>query len=305
MEKFNTKQLLHILPMDEEVRQNVLAKYDQLTPDQRLALEKLCWTMFFQLYNNQVQQEFNQVLLKAKEGKAEIKNNLYGEIGQEVLEKLKKIILERAEKTAVQKTREKIKAQVSPPTPSPISNPMPIPKNPPPPPATPSPKPSPIPKPNLFYPRWADDPQQKITSQEFSQKYGPYIQSVENFVNQEVRKRLAGMKPDLAQQVFGQGQEKAYQALAERIREKGKYLRPEYSQDGLAKFLETILQEKEVRPAEFLMALEYLINKDKNPAFTIHYKTLRQGPSATTAQPATIQKTPLSKPERQAKNSGA
>ena len=66
MNNLTTKQLLQVLPMDDAVRNNIVGKYDSLSDDQKLEIKKICWTMFFQLYNDEVKKEFQKTLEDVK-----------------------------------------------------------------------------------------------------------------------------------------------------------------------------------------------------------------------------------------------
>ena len=109
MEKFTTKQLLKILPMSEEIRNEVLGKFDSLSEDQKLAIKKFCWLMFYQLLNDKTQYAFKKALLDVKEGKGKLKSNLYQEIEKQALKELKKALLQEAEESAVEGVRSKLK----------------------------------------------------------------------------------------------------------------------------------------------------------------------------------------------------
>ncbi|PIS08898.1 hypothetical protein COT75_04395 [Candidatus Beckwithbacteria bacterium CG10_big_fil_rev_8_21_14_0_10_34_10] len=112
MNKFNTKQLLQILPLDENLRKKVVTNFDSFSEDQKLALKKLSWIMFFELYTNKIKEEFEKTLYEISQEKGDLKANLYQEIEENVLNKLKQILLQKADKKAVEKIRAELKKQV-------------------------------------------------------------------------------------------------------------------------------------------------------------------------------------------------
>ena len=113
MNQFTTKQLLQILPMSEDIRKNILEKYDSLTEDQKLEINKICWLMFFELYNDKTQQEFQKTLSDFKNSKRPLKNTLYQDIGNDVYMELRKILLEKSEKETVDKVRDELQKQLN------------------------------------------------------------------------------------------------------------------------------------------------------------------------------------------------
>lgn len=48
------KQLITNTPFTQEVKQQALQQADSLSPDQKMALEKLCWDTISQEYNNKI-----------------------------------------------------------------------------------------------------------------------------------------------------------------------------------------------------------------------------------------------------------
>ena len=94
--------------MSEEIRNEVLDKFDSLNEDQKLAIKKFCWLMFYQLLNDKTQYDFKKALLDVKEGRGKLKANLYQEIEEQTLKELKKALLEKAEQSALTGVRTKL-----------------------------------------------------------------------------------------------------------------------------------------------------------------------------------------------------
>ncbi len=106
------KNLIQFLPIDEKVRQQVLAKYDGFSDDQKLAMSKLCWTMFYELLHAQTNYEFKKALLDVKEGKGKLKNTLYKEIEERVYKKMVDDLRKGGQAEAIKEVREKIQKAV-------------------------------------------------------------------------------------------------------------------------------------------------------------------------------------------------
>ena len=125
MNQLTTQQILKILPMSEDIRTDILTKFDGFNEDQKLSLRKLCWTMFFQLYNDQVNYEFQKTLLEVKDKKRGLQKNMYQKIEDQVFNQLKQKLLIHADKSAVENVRSKLqqffrakKAPLDPNTPT-------------------------------------------------------------------------------------------------------------------------------------------------------------------------------------------
>lgn len=112
MQKFTTKQLLKILPMSEGLRKEVLSRFDSLSEDQKLEIKKICWLMFFELYNDKVEYEFKKTLLAVKDKKGKLKSNLYQKIEEQTHNELRSILLQKTEGEAVVKVRKELKEQL-------------------------------------------------------------------------------------------------------------------------------------------------------------------------------------------------
>ena len=94
--------------MSEDIRTDILTKFDGFNEDQKLSLRKLCWTMFFQLYNDQVNYEFQKALLEVKDKKRGLQKNMYQKIEDQVFNQLKQKLLIHADKSAVENVRNKL-----------------------------------------------------------------------------------------------------------------------------------------------------------------------------------------------------
>lgn len=131
--KITLKDLLTFLPMDKEVRQQTLDKVDDFTPDQKLAMTKLCWRMFYELLKTQTDYEFRKKLIAVGEGKDRLKTQMYKEIEEGVYKKFLEDLQKGGEAAAIDEIREKIqetiKEQITSPLPPPPQSDAELPKN--------------------------------------------------------------------------------------------------------------------------------------------------------------------------------
>jgi hypothetical protein len=121
--------------------------------------------------------------------------------------------------------------------------------------------------------RWSDDPAKSISSADFEKQHKAYIESVDAFVNQEVKNKLSSLDASFSKQFFGKSKADVYREIADKAREEEKYQKPEFKDDLLAKTLFAAMKEKGVDASELLMALEYLMKKEMGEKdFQIFYK---------------------------------
>lgn len=108
-----TKHLLKFLPMDEKTRRETLTKLDSYTPDQKLALSKLLWSMFYQLMDTDIKYEFELAKQDIKDGKRELNKNLYRSIEDQVYQRYMRDLREGQETDTIGKLREDLKKMMT------------------------------------------------------------------------------------------------------------------------------------------------------------------------------------------------
>jgi len=102
------KNLLTFLPMDRAVRSQIMAKIDGFSPDQTLALTKLCWSMFFKLVGDQAQFEFEKNLEEIRGGKTDLKTAMYKKIEDQIYKDYLERLRQGEELVALEDVRKKI-----------------------------------------------------------------------------------------------------------------------------------------------------------------------------------------------------
>ncbi len=113
MQEITVKQLLKILPIDENIRSLVLSKFDVLEDDQRLEIRKICWLMFYQVYNDKVKLELDKTILSSSNKQADLKGNLYQELEEKVFKELRVKIVQIGEEEGVWNIRTKLQQLLS------------------------------------------------------------------------------------------------------------------------------------------------------------------------------------------------
>lgn len=101
--------LLRFLPMDESVRARAIKRLSSYTPDQKLALEKFCWMMFYELLGASVKYEFDRLMLDAKEGKRTLGTDAYQKVEEQVYMRFMRDLREQHEATSIDEIRGTLK----------------------------------------------------------------------------------------------------------------------------------------------------------------------------------------------------
>ena len=106
--KITVKQLLHVLPMDETVRLDILSKFDSMTEDQKLEIREFCWALYFNLVKKKIKFELDKALLEVKDGKRELTSDMYSEISKNVNKEFKDMMRTLDEKYSLDSVRKQL-----------------------------------------------------------------------------------------------------------------------------------------------------------------------------------------------------
>lgn len=107
------QHLIKFLPVDKDMRQNVLATFDSLTDDQKLALRKVCWSAYFDLLKANINYEFENSMEEVRKGTRNLSKNLYQEIEQKVSEDFKQKLMKEEELSNMKGARDVIQKHLS------------------------------------------------------------------------------------------------------------------------------------------------------------------------------------------------
>lgn len=103
--KITTKQLLNFLPLDPQTKAVVLINSDKYKDDQKRALERFCWKLFYTLIDYETEHEFEKTLEKAKEGNIKLDSNLYQQIENRTYKKFLRDIMQQIEYESISEVR--------------------------------------------------------------------------------------------------------------------------------------------------------------------------------------------------------
>ena len=111
--RITTKQLLKFLPIDTNIRNKVLENCDSYQDDQKLALEKFCWELFYEIINLESRYEFEKTLEKAKDGNINLDPLLYQKIESQLYKKFMRDLMDLHEYEAISDIRKNLKSVIN------------------------------------------------------------------------------------------------------------------------------------------------------------------------------------------------
>jgi hypothetical protein len=74
------KDVIKFLPLDGELKLQILRTYDYMDPAQKLAISRVAWNTYYQLKQTQVDLEIGKQLGKVKQGQAHLGPDFYEEV---------------------------------------------------------------------------------------------------------------------------------------------------------------------------------------------------------------------------------
>lgn len=78
--KLTSQNIIKILPLNQQLKQELLTGWDKLDLDQKFNLEQLIWDTYYALYQLRLQENLQLGMLRAKENKETLDQNFYKRI---------------------------------------------------------------------------------------------------------------------------------------------------------------------------------------------------------------------------------
>lgn len=110
-----TKDIIKILPFDNQFKIDLLEIFDNLSDDQKYNVERILWTTYSALYKLKYQEKVRLAMVEVKNGQRGLDNNL----GDKIEEEVEKEMQEEAQKsiegtdlTAARKAMEQIVKEI-------------------------------------------------------------------------------------------------------------------------------------------------------------------------------------------------
>ncbi|OGG15647.1 hypothetical protein A3D77_01305 [Candidatus Gottesmanbacteria bacterium RIFCSPHIGHO2_02_FULL_39_11] len=107
------KNILLVIPMNNEERKNLLSKYDFFSDDEKWTIDKFCWKMFFWIIEEQTAYEIKLKLQDWENTKDVLKEDLYQTVRQKVEEELHRKISSAEEANSIESVRAELSQMMS------------------------------------------------------------------------------------------------------------------------------------------------------------------------------------------------
>jgi hypothetical protein len=78
-----TKDAIKQLPIEDELKLQVLRLYDYMEPDQKLIIERTAWNAYFIMQKETIQQNIELQFEKVEKGEAELGEDFYADVVKE------------------------------------------------------------------------------------------------------------------------------------------------------------------------------------------------------------------------------
>lgn len=78
--KLTTKDILKILPFEENFKKNLLDNFDSLDQDQKFNIERLIWDTYDALFELKLEENLQIALLAAKNNQEKLNDELYARV---------------------------------------------------------------------------------------------------------------------------------------------------------------------------------------------------------------------------------
>lgn len=83
MKKITTKDIIKILPFDEQFKQELLSGFDNLDPDKKFNLEQKLWDTYDAFYELQLKKNMQLALMRARENQEKLDKDFYKRIREQ------------------------------------------------------------------------------------------------------------------------------------------------------------------------------------------------------------------------------
>ena len=101
--------LIKIAPFKQEARQDLLARLDKLSEEQKTTLSDTCWTVLSQMYYAKLRYEQEMLMLEIQEGKRKFNKKDFEEVEKKVTEEFVQKLKAAQTRESVEEIREELK----------------------------------------------------------------------------------------------------------------------------------------------------------------------------------------------------
>jgi hypothetical protein len=103
-----TKDLIKIIPFDDDFKKKLYNQYDTLNPDQKYSIDRALWDTYDALYDIKLDENLQIALQKAKEGKEVLDTGLYKRVREQTERELRTAHATMATHVDLAETRRKL-----------------------------------------------------------------------------------------------------------------------------------------------------------------------------------------------------
>lgn len=103
-----TKDIIMLLPFEQQMKESLLRDFDQLTPDQKFAVERLVWGMYDALYEIKLDENMQLAFARAEKNQEKLDHEFYQRVREQTEWDLQKAFSVTETKTALEVTRQAI-----------------------------------------------------------------------------------------------------------------------------------------------------------------------------------------------------
>lgn len=106
--ELTTKNIIKILPFRDEFKKSLLERFDSLTDDQRLQIERVVWDFYDALYELKLQENIALALQKSGEEQVKLTKDFYRTIEEQTEQEMFKSTVSIATKVDLEQARDQL-----------------------------------------------------------------------------------------------------------------------------------------------------------------------------------------------------
>lgn len=100
-----TKDIIKILPFEEQFKNNLLSQFDGLSIDQKFSLEQILWETYVTFYNLKLEENMQLALLRARDNKEPLNSDFYKKVQDQTDEQMQRETLKSVEAKDIEAAR--------------------------------------------------------------------------------------------------------------------------------------------------------------------------------------------------------
>jgi hypothetical protein len=114
MRKFTTKEIIKIIPMNEDLRKEIQSQFDSYEPERQYIVGRSCWKVFHAFRQEVELFIYNQLMLEVESGKRKMTDTFMDEVDTEVEKELVEIMNgKQSENSEMSDIRNKLQSMMS------------------------------------------------------------------------------------------------------------------------------------------------------------------------------------------------